>query len=213
MGNKSCQEIFVDIGFGCCVVVVMVKCIEVLMSGCDVDDDLLKFEWYFVYYVLLVVIIGIEGMFVQLFVCCWLILGDVIMGYIGIGLGMVIYMMDCWVVQCIYCCDLGCWIDVEWVLQLGCLFDVVVKVFVKNMKGIFVCVVVDIMLVDVNIVYIVMDEDLMYELMVLCFVIQVSDCVYFVNVMWCVRINLDVMWIMCECWIDDGVYVCYDGGM
>ena len=144
------------------------------------------------------VITGTEGMSVQLSACCRPIPGDDIMGYIGIGLGMAIHTTDCRVAQRIHRRDPGRWIDVAWAPQPGRLFDVAVKVLVKNTKGVFARVAADITSADANIVHIAMDEDLSQESTVLRFVIQVSDRVHLANVMRRVRTNPDVMRIARE---------------
>ncbi|CAG9264701.1 RelA/SpoT family protein [Paraburkholderia unamae] len=213
-GNKNRQEIFADIGLGRRVAAVMAKRIEVLMSGQDADDA----EHHHpprdpnAPPAPPVVITGTEGMSVQLSACCRPIPGDAIMGYIGIGLGMAIHTTDCRVAQRIHRRDPGRWIDVAWAPQPGRLFDVAVKVLVKNTKGVFARVAADITSADANIVHIAMDDDLAQESNMLRFVIQVSDRVHLANVMRRVRTNPDVMRIARERSSDDGHHR-HDGGM
>ncbi|MEX3526530.1 MAG: bifunctional (p)ppGpp synthetase/guanosine-3',5'-bis(diphosphate) 3'-pyrophosphohydrolase [Burkholderia sp.] len=211
-GNKSRQEIFADIGLGRRVPQVMAKRIEVLMSGRDADAELSRGDRP-VQNAPPVAITGTEGMSVQLSACCRPIPGDSIMGYIGIGLGMAIHTTDCRVAQRIHRRDPGRWIDVAWAPQPGRLFDVTVKVLVKNTKGIFARVAADITSADANIVHIAMDEDLSHESTVLRFVIQVRDRVHLANVMRRVRTNPDVMRIMRERSSDDTAHTRHDGGM
>ncbi|MBN3723759.1 RelA/SpoT family protein [Burkholderia sp. Ac-20379] len=211
-GNKSRQEIFADIGLGRRVPQVMAKRIEVLMSGRDADDDLSRGDRP-AHNAPPVAITGTEGMSVQLSACCRPIPGDAIMGYIGIGLGMAIHTTDCRVAQRIHRRDPGRWIDVAWAPQPGRLFDVTVKVLVKNTKGIFARVAADITSADANIVHIAMDEDLSHESTILRFVIQVGDRVHLANVMRRVRTNPDVMRIMRERSSDDTAHARHDGGM
>ncbi|RQH09770.1 RelA/SpoT family protein [Paraburkholderia dinghuensis] len=214
-GNKDRQEIFADIGLGRRVAAVMAKRIEVLISGQDADDD----EHHHhpsrdpnAPHAPPVVITGTEGMSVQLSACCRPIPGDSIMGYIGIGLGMAIHTTDCRVAQRIHRRDPGRWIDVAWAPQPGRLFDVAVKVLVKNTKGVFARVAADITSADANIVHIAMDDDLAQESNLLRFVIQVSDRVHLANVMRRVRTNPDVMRIARERSSDEGHHR-HDGGM
>ena len=213
-GNKNRQEIFADIGLGRRVAAVMAKRIEVLMSGQDADDP----EHHHpprdpnAPHAPPVVITGTEGMSVQLSACCRPIPGDDIMGYIGIGLGMAIHTTDCRVAQRIHRRDPGRWIDVAWAPQPGRLFDVAVKVLVKNTKGVFARVAADITSADANIVHIAMDDDLAQESNLLRFVIQVSDRVHLANVMRRVRTNPDVMRIARERPSDEGHHR-HDGGM
>ncbi|SMF99990.1 RelA/SpoT family protein [Burkholderia singularis] len=212
-GNKSRQEIFADIGLGRRVAAVMAKRIEVLMSGRDADDDGSRAERQATNHAPPVVITGTEGMSVQLSACCRPIPGDDIMGYIGIGLGMAIHTTTCRVARRIHRRDPGRWIDVAWAPQPGRLFDVAVKVLVKNAKGIFARVAADITSADANIVHIAMDDDQTHESTVLRFVIQVSDRMHLANVMRRVRTNPDVMRMMRERSNDDAVHARHDGGM
>ena len=212
-GNKNRQEIFADIGLGRRVAAVMAKRIEVLLSGRDADDEHARAEHAAAAnHAPPVVITGTEGMSVQLSACCRPIPGDDIMGYIGIGLGMAIHTTDCRVAQRIHRRDPGRWIDVAWAPQPGRLFDVAVKVLVKNTKGVFARVAADITSADANIVHIAMDEDQSQESTVLRFVIQVSDRVHLANVMRRVRTNLDVMRIARERPSEEGHHR-HDGSM
>jgi len=214
-GNKNRQEIFADIGLGRRVAAVMAKRIEVLISGRDTDDEHGRADGSHAGsapHAPPVVITGTEGMSVQLSACCRPIPGDDIMGYIGIGLGMAIHTTDCRVAQRIHRRDPGRWIDVAWAPQPGRLFDVAVKVLVRNVKGVFARVAADITSADANIVHIAMDEDLSQESTVLRFVIQVSDRVHLANVMRRVRTNPDVMRIVRERPSEDGHHR-HDGGM
>ncbi|RDU95694.1 RelA/SpoT family protein [Trinickia dinghuensis] len=215
-GNKNRQEIFADIGLGRRVAAVMAKRIEVLVSGRDADDERGEAAGGGHHPAAPaappVVITGTEGMSVQLSACCRPIPGDDIMGYIGIGLGMAIHTTDCRVAQRIHRRDPGRWIDVAWAPQPGRLFDVAVKVLVRNVKGVFARVAADITSADANIVHIAMDEDLSQESTVLRFVIQVSDRVHLANVMRRVRTNPDVMRIARERPSEDGHHR-HDGGM
>ncbi|CAH2804005.1 MAG: Guanosine-3',5'-bis(diphosphate) 3'-pyrophosphohydrolase (EC / GTP pyrophosphokinase (EC, (p)ppGpp synthetase II [uncultured Caballeronia sp.] len=210
-GNKTRQEIFADIGLGRRVAAVMAKRIEVLMSGRDDDEH--PREHATTNTAAPVVITGTEGMSVQLSSCCRPIPGDNIMGYIGIGLGMAIHTTECRVAQRIHRRDPGRWIDVAWAPQPGRLFDVAVKVLVKNTKGVFARVAADITSADANIVHIAMDEDVSQEAKLLRFVIQVSDRVHLANVMRRVRTNPDVMRIARERSSDEPHHRNQDGGM
>ena len=100
-----------------------------------------------------------------------------------------------------------------WAPQPGRLFDVAIKVLVRNTKGIFARVAADITSADANIVHIAMDEDPSNEFTVLRFVIQVSDRVHLANVMRRVRAHTDVMRIVRERASDDTVHTRHDGGM
>ncbi|CBW74184.1 GTP pyrophosphokinase (EC 2.7.6.5) / Guanosine-3',5'-bis(Diphosphate) 3'-pyrophosphohydrolase (EC 3.1.7.2) [Mycetohabitans rhizoxinica HKI 454] len=213
-GNKSQQEVFADIGLGRRVAAVLAKRIELLLSGRDGDSDENSRPDAPAHASggPPVLITGTEGMAVQLSPCCRPIPGDDIMGYIGMGLGMSIHTTDCRVAQRIHRRDPSRWIDVAWAPQPGRLFDVAVKVLVKNTRGVFARVAADITAADANIVHVAMDEDLAQESMVLRFLIQVSDRVHLANVIRRTRTNSDVIRIGRERASDDG-HPRHDGGM
>ena len=213
-GNKNAQEIFADIGLGRRVAAVMAKRIEVLLSGreVDADDVSTRGQEALAAAGAPVVITGTEGMSVQLSPCCRPIPGDDIMGYIGIGLGMAIHATDCRVAQRIHRRDPGRWIDVTWAPQPGRLFDVPVRVLVRNTKGVFARLAADMTSADANIAHVSMDEDIAQEATVLRFVIQVADRVHLANVMRRVRTNPDVLRIAREKPSDDS-HPRHDGSM
>ncbi|MCG1053881.1 bifunctional (p)ppGpp synthetase/guanosine-3',5'-bis(diphosphate) 3'-pyrophosphohydrolase [Mycetohabitans sp. B5] len=213
-GNKSQQEVFADIGLGRRIAAVLAKRIELLLSGRDGDSDEHPRPDAPAHASggPPVLITGTEGMAVQLSPCCRPIPGDDIMGYIGMGLGMSIHTTDCRVAQRIHRRDPGRWIDVAWAPQPGRLFDVAVKVLVKNTRGVFARVAADITAADANIVHVAMDEDLAQESMALRFLIQVSDRVHLANVIRRTRTNPDVIRIGRERASDDGHHR-HDGGM
>ncbi|SDV51124.1 RelA/SpoT family protein [Chitinasiproducens palmae] len=195
-GNKTRQEIFADIGLGRRYAAVMAKRIEVLMSGREDEEDPARpveggpggAP---------VVITGAEGMSVQLAPCCRPIPGDDVMGYIGIGLGMVIHKTDCRVARRIHRRDPSRWIDVAWAPQPGRLFDVGIKVIVRRTKGVFARVAADVT-AAANIVQVAMDEDGSDNTTALRFVIQVADRVHLANVIRRARGNPDVLRIVRE---------------
>ncbi|MCY0388674.1 bifunctional (p)ppGpp synthetase/guanosine-3',5'-bis(diphosphate) 3'-pyrophosphohydrolase [Robbsia sp. Bb-Pol-6] len=208
-GNKTRHEIFADIGLGRRFAAVMAKRIEVLVNGHEnggdssheADEegrnDALSSMPFGPSGGPPVVITGTEGMAVQLSACCRPIPGDDIMGYIGIGLGMAIHTTDCRNARRIHHRDPSRWIDVAWAPQPGRLFEVGVKVLVRNTKGVFARVAADIT-TAANIVHVAMDENLEQESTTLRFIIQVGDRVHLANVMRRVRTNPDVMRISRE---------------
>lgn len=213
-GNQSQQEVFADIGLGRRVAAVLAKRIELLLSGRDGDSDESSRPDVPVHASggPPVLITGTEGMAVQISPCCRPIPGDDIMGYIGMGLGMSIHTTDCRVAQRIHRRDPGRWIDVAWAPQPGRLFDVAVRVLVKNTRGVFARVAADITAADANIVHVAMDENLAQESIVLRFLIQASDRVHLANVIRRTRTNPDVIRIARERASDDG-HPRQDGGM
>ncbi|MCP1120085.1 RelA/SpoT family protein [Robbsia andropogonis] len=207
-GNTTRQEIYADIGLGRRFAAVMAKRIELLMSGRDGDEDASRAPETAssdgeASPVLgpaggpPVVITGTEGMAVQLSACCRPIPGDDIMGYIGIGLGMAIHTTDCRNARRIHHRDPSRWIDVAWAPQPGRLFDVGIRVLVKNTKGVFARVAADIS-TAANIVHVAMDENTDQESTTLRFLIQVNDRLHLANIMRRVRTNPDVMRIARE---------------
>ena len=82
-----------------------------------------------------ILIRGTEGMAVQLASCCRPIPGDPIIGLIRKGQGLVVHTHDCSNIAKLRG-DRVDWVDVEWEPDVDGLFDVSVRVLVKNQRGV-----------------------------------------------------------------------------
>lgn len=198
-GDRDAEEIFADIGLGRSAAAVFAKRIKCLLSHHEQDSESAThgpIPFANPSAQTSVPISGTEGISVQWSSCCYPIPGDDIMGCIGIGLGMAIHTTDCRVAQRIHRRDPNQWIDVNWALAPGRLFDVKVNVLVHRSKGILARITADITSADANIAHISMDEDFAHESAVLRLLIQVRDRAHLARVIRRARNNPDVIRIM-----------------
>ncbi|HRE16988.1 MAG TPA: bifunctional (p)ppGpp synthetase/guanosine-3',5'-bis(diphosphate) 3'-pyrophosphohydrolase [Rhodocyclaceae bacterium] len=129
------------------------------------------------------VIHGTEGMAIQLAHCCQPIPGDPIIGSIRKGHGLVIHTHDCTTIRKSRSAEPGKWIDVEWAAETGKLFDVRIRVEVKNARGVLAQVAAAISEAASNIEHVGMDAHPEQLFTVLKFTIQVADRVHLAQVM------------------------------
>jgi GTP diphosphokinase / guanosine-3',5'-bis(diphosphate) 3'-diphosphatase len=117
---------------------------------------------------------GTEGMAIQLASCCQPIPGDPIIGSIKKGSGLVIHTHDCPSIRKSRSAEPQKWIDVEWEPEEGKLFDVRIKVEVKNTRGVLAQVASAISEAGSNIEHVAMDADPEHLFTLLRFTIQVA---------------------------------------
>lgn len=117
---------------------------------------------------------GTEGMAIQLARCCQPIPGDPIIGSIKKGSGLVIHTHDCPSIRKSRSTEPQKWIDVEWEPEEGKLFDVRIKIEVKNTRGVLAQVALAIAEAGSNIEHIAMDADPEHLFTLLRFTIQVA---------------------------------------
>lgn len=129
------------------------------------------------------VIHGTEGMAIQLAHCCQPIPGDPIIGSIRKGHGLVIHTHDCATIRKSRSTEPGKWIDVEWAPETGKLFDVRIRVEVKNARGVLAQVAAAISEAASNIEHVGMDAHPEQLFTVLKFTIQVADRAHLAQVM------------------------------
>lgn len=101
---------------------------------------------------------GSEGMAVQLAPCCRPIPGDPIVGVLKKGQGLVVHMHDCTTVVDNRS-DRDKWIDVEWELDSGRLYDVGIRVVAENRRGVMAKITSEIAEAGADIQSIAMDEE------------------------------------------------------
>jgi len=117
---------------------------------------------------------GTEGMAIQLARCCQPIPGDPIIGSIRKGTGMVIHIHDCPAIRKSRAKEPQKWIDVEWEPEEGKLFDVRIKLEVRNTRGVLGQVAAAIAEAGSNIESVAMESDPEGLFSWLRFTIQVS---------------------------------------
>lgn len=179
------EDLLEEIGLGNCMVYVVVCCL--LFSE---GEEVLSVEG-------LLVICGIEGLVLSYVKCCMLIFGDLIVGYLFVGKGMVVYLESCKNISEV-CYNLEKCIQFSWVKDVIGEFNVELCVELEYQCGLIVLFVISVNVVDGNIEKISMDEcDGCISVVQL--VVSVYDCVYLVCVIKKLCVFKGVIWIICLC--------------
>ncbi len=162
-GQKSIEELYTDIGLGKRLPSVVARRLLARedMAGGATNG-------------LALAIHGTEGMAIQLAHCCQPIPGDPIIGSIRKGSGLVIHTHDCPTIRKSRSAEPQKWIDVEWEPEEGKLFDIRIRVEVKNMRGVLAQVAAAIAEAGSNIEHVAMDADPERLFTLLRFTIQVA---------------------------------------
>jgi guanosine-3',5'-bis(diphosphate) 3'-pyrophosphohydrolase len=171
-GQKSIEEIYTDIGLGKRLPSVVARR---LLARENMSPDMPSN--------MTLAIHGTEGMAIQLARCCQPIPGDPIIGSIKKGSGLVIHTHDCPTIRKSRSTEPQKWIDVEWEPEEGKLFDIRIKVEVKNTRGVLAQVASAIAESGSNIEHVSMDADPERLFTVLRFTIQVAHRNHLATVM------------------------------
>ncbi|MBS1159521.1 MAG: RelA/SpoT protein [Proteobacteria bacterium] len=162
-GQKNIEEIYTDIGLGKRLPSVVARRLLAREDmGTDAPGNMA------------LAIHGTEGMAIQLARCCQPIPGDPIIGSIRKGSGLIIHTHDCPTIRKSRSSDPQKWIDVEWEPEEGKLFDIRIKVEVKNTRGVLAQVASAIAEAGSNIEHVSMDADPEHLFTLLRFTIQVA---------------------------------------
>ncbi|WP_394701318.1 RelA/SpoT family protein [uncultured Propionivibrio sp.] len=124
-GKKSRREIFADIGQGRSLAAVYARRLvehEEVQQGSERETVPL-------------VIRGTEGVAIQLASCCCPIPGDPIIGLLKEGQGLRIHTHACHSVRKSRSIEPNSWIHVDWAPDPGLMFDVRIKVMIRNTRG------------------------------------------------------------------------------
>ena len=187
-GKKSRREIFSDIGLGKSLAAVFAHRLaahdEVSQAEATVSTPL--------------VIRGTEGMAIQLASCCRPIPGDPIVGLLRKGQGLRIHTHACQAVRKSRSNEPQNWIDVEWEPEPGQLFDVRIRVTVKNVRGALGRVAVAIAQAGVNIEQVNMDGGNPGLYTEMSFLVQVSERAHLAMLMRGLRRIPDIVRIIRE---------------
>jgi RelA/SpoT family (p)ppGpp synthetase len=169
-GARSRDEILADIGLGKRLAAIVAR---KLLSLAEQTGDSKPAGS--------IVIRGSEGMAVQFSQCCSPIPGDPIIGYIKKGLGLVVHTHDCPTARHARS-DSDKWVDVEWDPKTDRMFDVALRVVLKDVRGVLAKVATAIADAGCNISNVSVDEDkAMYATN--RFTLQVSDRAHLARVM------------------------------
>ncbi|MCE1239966.1 MAG: bifunctional (p)ppGpp synthetase/guanosine-3',5'-bis(diphosphate) 3'-pyrophosphohydrolase [Azonexaceae bacterium] len=171
-GQQSLEEVYTDIGLGKRLPSVVARR---LLAREDIQADKAQH--------MTLAIHGNEGMAIQLARCCQPIPGDPIIGSIRKGSGMVIHTHDCPSIRKSRSSEPQKWIDVEWEPEDGKLFDLRIRIEVKNTRGVLAQVSGAIAEAGSNIEHVSMDADPERLFTLLRFTIQVANRTHLAAVM------------------------------
>jgi guanosine-3',5'-bis(diphosphate) 3'-pyrophosphohydrolase len=178
-GNRSREELLVDIGLGRKIATMVAKRLAQLMAETGSRPDALTLT-------LgrfsdeapsqgIVIIDGSEGATVQLAPCCCPVPGDPIAGYLGRGEGLVVHTQICGVGKRLFERDSERWIDVNWSDEPTRLFETAIKVLVANGKGVLAQVASAISSAETDITHIEMGDERLGETAELKLTVAVRD--------------------------------------
>ena len=171
-GHKSLEDLYTDIGLGKRLPSVVARR---LLAREEMSRNSPSH--------IALAIHGTEGMAIQLARCCQPIPGDPIIGSIKKGSGLIIHTHDCPTIRKSRTAEPHRWIDVEWEPDEGKLFDIRIKLEVKNARGVLAQVAAAIAESGSNIEHEAMDADPEQLFTHLRFTIQVSHRIHLAAVM------------------------------
>ena len=171
-GHKSLEDLYTDIGLGKRLPSVVARR---LLAREEMSRNSPSH--------IALAIHGTEGMAIQLARCCQPIPGDPIIGSIKKGSGLIIHTHDCPTIRKSRTAEPHRWIDVEWEPDEGKLFDIRIKLEVKNARGVLAQVAAAIAESGSNIEHVAMDADPEQLFTHLRFTIQVSHRIHLAAVM------------------------------
>lgn len=131
-----------------------------------------------------IMIRGTEGIAVQLGKCCRPIPGDPIVGLIRKEQGLVVHTHDCPVLAKLRS-ERGNWVDVAWDVTPDHLFDVTIRVIVKNARGLLARLAKEIAESNANIIDVSVEDD--RDSTMLYFTVQVTDRVHLARILRALR--------------------------
>jgi GTP pyrophosphokinase/guanosine-3',5'-bis(diphosphate) 3'-pyrophosphohydrolase len=188
-GNKTRDELFIDIGLGRKIATIVAKRLARLMAehgtkpdaltltmGRYASDDESPSQG-------LVLIDGSEGASVQLAPCCRPIPGDSIVGYLGRGEGLMVHTVECSIGKRLFERDSEHWMGVDWSEQPTRPFETAVTLLVRNGKGVLAQVAQAVSEAEADITHIDMGNDPAAETTELQLLLSVRDRLHLAEVM------------------------------
>ncbi len=188
-GNKSRDDLFVDIGVGRKIATIVATRLARLLAEGGVRADALTLTMG--RYAVddsapsqgLVLIDGSEGASVQLAPCCRPIPGDAIVGNLGRGEGLTVHTADCSVGKRLLERDSERWMRVDWAEQPTRPFETAVSLLVKNGKGVLAQVASAVSQAEADITHIDMGQEPASETTELKLLLSVRDRLHLAEVM------------------------------
>ncbi|WP_443082434.1 RelA/SpoT family protein [Tepidimonas sp.] len=189
-GNRSRDELLIDIGLGRRIAGMVAKKLAALLAEAGARPDVLLIsqarfgtpsEEHPSQGV--VTLDGSEGASVVYAPCCRPIPGDRIVGYLGRGEGLAVHTADCSVVQRLLHRDRERFLEVEWAEELTRPFESSVVVTVANGKGVLARVAAAIAAAEADITHIHMGDEAAQATTELRFTVAVRDRVHLAQVL------------------------------
>lgn len=175
-GQQSIEEVYADIGLGKRLPSVVARR---LLAREDMNTPNMAGRT--------IAIHGNEGLAIQLAACCQPIPGDPIVGSIRKGRGMVVHTADCPSIVKSRKDEPHKWLEVEWEPEAGRMFDLRLRVEVKNQRGVLAQVAGTISDAGSNIEQMSMETDPDGHVATLHFTIKVTDRKHLAQIMRNVR--------------------------
>jgi GTP pyrophosphokinase/guanosine-3',5'-bis(diphosphate) 3'-pyrophosphohydrolase len=188
-GNKSRDDLFVDIGVGRKIATIVATRLARLLAegGIRADALTLTMGRYAVDDSApsqgLVLIDGSEGASVQLALCCRPIPGDAIVGNLGRGEALSVHTAECSVGKRLLERDSERWMKVDWAEQPTRSFETAVSLLVKNGKGVLAQVASAVSHAEADITHIDMGQEPASETTELKLLLSVRDRLHLAEVM------------------------------
>ncbi|GAB4089628.1 RelA/SpoT family protein [Hydrogenophaga soli] len=188
-GNRSVDELLVDIGMGKRIASMVGKKLAMLLAerGIKADVVLISQARYAEEKETIsqgvVTIDGSEGGSVQFANCCHPIPGDRIVGYLGRGEGLVVHTEECSVGKKLLYRDRERFLEVEWAEDTARTFEVALLVTVENGKGVLARVASTIASAGADITHVNMNDERAQLATDLRFAITVKDRAHLADVL------------------------------
>ncbi len=198
-GNKSRDDLFVDIGLGRKIATIVATRLTRLLAEGGVRADALALTMG--RYAVddsapsqgLILIDGSEGASVQLAHCCRPIPGDTIVGNLGRGEGLTVHTVDCSVGKRLLERDSERWMRVDWAEQPTRSFETAIALLVKNGKGVLAQVASAVSHAEADITHIDMGNEPASETTELQLLLSVRDRLHLAEVMRTLKRSLAVL--------------------
>ncbi len=179
-GSKSRSELLTDIGLGKRIAGIVAKRLVLLLgeAGAKPNPLLLSRERYTAHESVsqgAVLLDGSEGASVSFCACCRPVPGDLVVGYLGRGEGLVVHLSDCAVAKRLQHKDSERFITVDWSDEPVRTFEAGVVATVNNGKGVLAQVAAALAKAEANINHVVMDDSQAQDTTDLRFVLAVRD--------------------------------------
>ena len=182
-GNKNRQELLTDIGLGKRIAHIVAKrLVHLLAEKGERPNALVMTRERFTAHETAasgsITLDGSENASVQFAQCCRPIPGDVIVGYLGRGEGLVVHVHDCLVAKRLRHKDSERFTNVDWADEPLRAFETNIVVTVNNGKGVLAKVAAALAAAEADIIHIDMGKEAAQDTPDLRFVVAVRDTVH-----------------------------------